>query len=203
MDMEPEFDDYEETVEAMADDATIKKVAEGITITLPPDAMEQVADAAAAKIRTAMEQRLDKLVKAKVDEVCNEAWKASVFDRAKAAADAYLSKPRTPTNQWGEPEASKKPIAFHEQIPVIVDQWLNQMVDDKGNADRDSYGASRGKTKRLDWMMRSIVTEPLRSETERAAKTVEQEARKVVAAHVGRFVAEQMIPAIDIKALNN
>lgn len=55
--------------------------------------------------------------------------------------------------------------------------------------------------KRLDWMLRKIVSEPLKDETEKAAKNVEAQARKVVAAHVGRFVAETMIPSIDVKAL--
>lgn len=195
-------DDFEAETQAIADDATLKKVAEGITITLPPYAGEHIVEAAAVKVRDGMEKRIDKAVAKVVEEVCDEAWRAAVFDRAKAAADAYLAKPRTPTNQWGEAIPSEKPIAFHEQIPKIVEQWLNQPVDDKGNAERDHYGQPRGKQKRLDWMLRSIVTEPLKGETEKAAKTVEQEARKVVAAHVGKFVAEQMIPSIDMKRIS-
>lgn len=193
--------DQDDEIQSMSDDVAIKKAAEGITITIPTYAIEALSEAAAHRLTEHMTKKLDAILKKKVEDICNDAWVAAITDRARASADEYILKPRTPTNTWGEPDPSKKQIALGDQIPGIVDNWLNQKVDSSGNPDRDSYGNSRGNTKRIDWMLRSLVTEPLKAETEKAAKSVEAEARKVVAAHVGRFVAETMIPSIDIKSL--
>lgn len=193
-------DDTEAEVESMSDDAAIKKAAEGITITIPTYAIETLSEAAAHRLTEAMTNKLDKILAARVDAVCNEAWTAAITDRARAAADAYLLKKRTPTNAWGEPDNSKAQSAIADMIPGIVETWLEAMVDSEGRAERNSYNRS-GNVRRIDWMLRSIVSAPLKTETEKAARNVEAEARKVVAAHVGRFVAETMIPSIDVKSL--
>lgn len=137
-------DDTELEIESMSDDAAIKKAAEGITISIPAYAIETLSEAAARRLTEHMQKKLDKLLERRIEEVCNEAWVAAISDRARAAADAYILKPRTPTNSWGEPDPSKKQVAFADQIPGIVETWLNQKVDSNGNPDRDSYsnGAS-------------------------------------------------------------
>jgi hypothetical protein len=51
---------------------------------------------------------------------------------------------------------------------------------------------------RLEFLLNKQVRDELTIATKEAANKVTEEAKKVVAAHVGRFVAEQMIPQIEV-----
>jgi sulfite reductase beta subunit-like hemoprotein len=73
-------------------------------------------------------------------------------------------------------------------------------VDSHGNTSRDyNYSRHDKNPTRLEHMVKTLVVDELKKETEKAAKDVTEKARAVVASHVGRFISEQMVPAIEVQ----
>ncbi len=65
----------------------------------------------------------------------------------------------------------------------------------RGNAS----GYSGDKYTRFNWLIASMVRGEVDKAARDAAGKVTEAARKVVQEHVGRFVAEQLVPAIELK----
>jgi hypothetical protein len=194
----PEYED--EDFEAMAEPAGIKT--DGITIEVKANALDAIANAAASRIEAVLSAQVLKMVDAHLDSILDEAWRAAIQARAQAVVDAFLDKPRHPTNQWGEPLHGKEPMTYAERIPETVNAWLLEKVNPEGKR-FDPYGNKQTPIARIDWMIAQLVTANLKNETEAAAKQVTEKARQVVAQHVGRFVAEQMAPAIDVQRISS
>lgn len=196
MSNEPYYDEAEDEIAAISNDAKVKpaEIPEHINIVLPEWAIDRVLEATGDRLASNCQKAITEVVAKKVSELCNEAFVAEVTRRAHDAAVAYLDKPRTRTNEWGE-SLRGPAVTWSEAIPKAVEAYMNAAVDKQGNA--TSYGSDKKGT-RLSWLMQTHVTDQLKAETERAAKAVTEQARTIVAQHVGRFISEQMVPAIDV-----
>jgi uncharacterized protein (DUF1778 family) len=195
-----EPDDFEPEYEAMAEPAKVQT--DGITIEVKRYALDAIANAAAAQIATTLSDTVAKMIDDRLDVIMNDAWCAAVEARAREVIDTFLDKPRHPTNQWGETLHGRPAMTLAERIPETVNAWLMERVNEKG-ARFDGYNSRDKGAARVDWMIAQLVTANLKDETEKAAKQVTEKARAVVAQHVGRFVAEQMAPAIDVQRVNS
>jgi hypothetical protein len=172
-----------------------EKTPSGINIEVQDYALRNIREAAAARIAEHLSADVEKMIQARLDALMDEAWCASIRDKAMEAINAYLIKPRQKTNHYGEPTGSAESIA--DTIPGIVESWLSARVNRTGEVvigyDRKDYPT------RVEHMIQTLVTGELKKETEKAAKDVTEKARAVVASHVGRFISEQMVPAIEVQ----
>lgn len=194
---EPYYDEAAEEIDAISSDAKVVPAATPgqINIILPEWAMDRVLEAAGDRLANNCRDAVTKVVAAKVAELCNEAFIAEVTRRAHESAVTYLDKPRTRTNEWGE-SLGGAAVTWSEAIPKAVEAYMNASVDKQGNT--TSYSSDKKGT-RLSWLLQTHVTDQLKTETEKAAKAVTEQARAIVAQHVGRFISEQMVPAIDVQ----
>lgn len=184
--------DYEPELEGKEMIDTTKATGDGITVQLNSYAMQRIEEACMIGVRQEVSSKIDAIIEEQIRDIMEERLSAAVGKMAEEAILEYLTKPRPRTNAWGE-KVSGTPMTISEQIPDKVASYLAENVDRDGRYDR-----SYGKTSRLEWMISKFVTNELDVATRAAASQVSEQAKKVVAAHVGRFVAEQMIPQIDV-----
>lgn len=168
----------------------------GLHVEVKNSALQYIASEAAYRIAERLQKRVEELVETKLNAILNEAWEASVQAKAQKAIDAYLTKSRQKTNEWGEPVPGPAE-QLADRIPRAVESWMGQPVDAKGQPAMRGYDQKHPS--RLQWMLQTLVVNELKRETEKAAKDVTEKARQVVANHVGRFISEQMVPAIDVQ----
>jgi predicted Holliday junction resolvase-like endonuclease len=185
--------DYELDGEDMSEPA--EKIGSGITIEVKDYALEHVREAAAARIAEQLKSIVKEIVEQRLDALLDEGMRTMIQGKAQEAIEAYLTKPRQKTNEWGEPVPGPME-ALADRIPRIVESYMGQTVNRSGQPEGNSYN-SKNPT-RLAWMVQTLVIEELKKETEKAAKDVTEKARAVVASHVGRFISEQMVPAIEV-----
>jgi len=171
-----------------------KTTGEGITVQINQYAMERIETAAAAGVRQELSARLDKVIQDEIAEIVSEKLQEVVGKIAEETILAYLTKPRPRTNAYGE-TVSGTPMTIADQIPQKVESWMAEKLNSRG--ERADHYAKDGMT-RLEFLLNKQVRNELTVATKEAATKVSEEAKKVVAAHVGRFVAEQMIPQIEI-----
>jgi len=187
-----EYYDDEPEGEDMVD--TTKATGDGITVQINQYAMERIETAAMAGVRQELSSKIDKLISAEIADIVSERLQAVVGKLAEETILAYLTKPRPRTNQWGE-KVSGTPLTIADQIPEKVEGWLSEKLNSRG--ERSQYHDKESVT-RLEFLLNKQVRDELTVATKAAAAKVSEEAKKVVAAHVGRFVAEQMIPQIEV-----
>jgi hypothetical protein len=189
-----EDDDFyhseQKTEEDMVD--TSKATGDGITVNVNQHAMERIEIAAMVGVREEISKKISVIIEDEIRDIVEQKLGEVVGKLAEDTILEYLTKPRPRTNAWGE-KVGGSPMTIAEQIPEKVSGYLAEHVDREGRPDR-----SYGKITRLDWMLGKFVTTELEIATKQAANDVSEQAKKVVAAHVGRFVAEQMIPQIDV-----
>jgi hypothetical protein len=181
---------HDEELENMTEVTT--EPSDGIQITVDSRTLQTIADAAAQRLCRTLEDKVKKSVEEQLKAILDDAWRASVQAMAQAAIDAYLTAPRAKTNEWGE-SVNGKSTTLSSLIPETVHKWMGENVDEKGQ--RTDY--NRGMT-RLQWMLKSLVQDQLKAETTKAANDVTEKARALVSQHVGRFISEQMVPAISV-----
>jgi hypothetical protein len=183
-----EFDSEE--LEQMTEVTT--EPTDGIQITVDSRTLQTIADAAAQRLCRTLEDKVKKAVGERLSVILDDAWRASVQAMAQTAIDAYLIAPRAKTNEWGE-SVNGKSTTLSSLIPQTVSNWMAENVDEKGN--KTDY--DRGST-RLQWILKTLVQDQLKAETTKAANDVTEKARALVSQHVGRFISEQMVPAISV-----
>lgn len=185
-----DYDDYEPEADEMLEQA--KPTGDGIKVEINQYAMERIESACMAGVRQEISRKIDAVIEETIREIVEEKLHDVVGRLADEAITGYLTAPRPRTNAWGE-KTGGTPMTIADQIPEKVAGYLAEHVDRDGRPDR-----SYGKVTRLDWTISKLVTNELDVATKAAASQVSEQAKKVVAAHVGRFVAEQMIPQIDV-----
>jgi hypothetical protein len=172
----------------------IKATGEGITVQINSHAMERIESAAAVGVRLAMSTKIDALIQDEIADIVSAKLGEIVGRIAEETILAYLTKPRPRTNHYGE-QISGTPMTISEQIPEKVESWLSENLNSRGErADRYDKTAMT----RLEYMLNKQVRDELDVATKAATANVTEQAKKVVAAHVGRFVADQMIPQIEV-----
>lgn len=188
------YDDDESEWGNGADMEQTKSDGEGITVQINHYAMERIEAAATAGVRQELSARLDKVIQNEIADIVSEKLQEVVGKLAEETILAYLTKPRPRTNAYGEP-VSGTPMTIADQIPAKVESWMAEKLNSRG--ERADHYDKNGMT-RLEYLLNKQVRDELAVATQAAATKVSEEAKKVVAAHVGRFVAEQMIPQIEI-----
>lgn len=194
-----EYDDFEDEDETNSEPASEMKPLEtgGIKIEIDASALDAMARAVvtqmveryANSITTQVSKKIDAAVKAAIDAKVT----AVIGERADAIIRETLDKPRRKTNAWGNPTGPE--VSFGDIIPEIARSYLDERVDAKGN--RESYQSDKSP-RRADWIIASMVRDPVDKAAKDAAAMITEQARKIVQQQVGRFVAEQMIPAIEV-----
>ena len=168
---------------------------EGVSITLPANTADRLLEYAAIQIVRALGPRLDKIVRERVDQAVTETFDRSVAEIAEKAITEFLTKPRQKTNTWGEIMPGPS-TTMADLIPAKVESWLTEKVSSDGSR-ADGY-SSKDRPTRFDWLLNKLVRDELTAETKAAAAQVTEEAKKVVSASVGRFIADQLVPQIDV-----
>lgn len=168
---------------------------EGVTVTFSDHMLDLIASSAANAVTLAASAKIDKLLAAKMDELFNEAFSARITAVAETAVSEWLSRPRRRTNMYGEVVAGDKTLA--EEVTEYVAKWLSTRVEKDG---REATYASDSKLLRWEWMTRRIVESDVKTAAEDAAKKVSEEAKRVVAASVGRYIADQLVPRAELPA---
>lgn len=169
----------------------------GITITVPNYALDGIASSAVAHISAVLKDKVMTLVTAKIDEIVAGAFGAAVEARAAAAIEAYLTTPRPKTNAYGEKIGDGQSIG--ETVPRLVKEWMEERLTNNGNP-CDNY-SSRDGVPRYQWYVKKHVGEALAGEVKAAADKVTNEAKKAVAASVGKFIADQLMPSVEVPKL--
>ncbi|MGG3810925.1 hypothetical protein ABEV34_04650 [Methylorubrum rhodesianum] len=171
--------------------------ASGVSLTMPANVLDRIVDWAACRVEEQMRIRADRLVRERVDGIVNEAFDRAVGEIADKAISDFLNKPRQKTNTWGEPMPGPS-TTMADLIPAKVEAWLSDTVSKSDGSRLEGYQRSSGIT-RLEFILNKHVRDELAAETKAAASKVTEEAKKVVSASVGRFIADQLVPQIDIE----
>lgn len=169
----------------------------GITITVPNYALDNIASSAVNHISAVLKDKVMTLVTAKIDEIVAGAFGDAIEARATAAIEAYLTTPRPKTNAFGEKIGEGQSIG--ETVPRLVKEWMEEKLASNGNP-CDNYG-SRDGVPRHFWYVKKYVGETLASEVKAATDRVTNEAKKAVAASVGQFIANQLMPTVEVPKL--
>ena len=185
-------DEFGEQV-ATSDDIDLKD--DGIKFEVSSSALEGIANAAAHLLKNRLNERVEKMLAKRLDDLFDDAFKAAVRAKADAAIEDYLTKPRHKTNAWGDRIAGET-RALSDCIPEMAKSFMDERVDSRGN--RESYQSDK-YPRRIDWIVGNLVRGELEKATAKAAADVTEKARMVVSQHVGRFISEQMIPAIEME----
>lgn len=190
-----EFYDDNEDWQNGEDMEQTKVTGEGITVHINASAIERIECAAAAGLRQHISAKIDKVIADEISSVVEEKLAEVIGNLAEETILSYLTKSRPRTNAFGE-RVSGTPITISDQIPQKVESWLGENVNPRDGSRSDRY--DKNGISRLEYLINKQVRDELDVATKAAASTVTEQAKKVVAAHVGRFVAEQMIPQIEI-----
>jgi hypothetical protein len=169
----------------------------GLDIRFHQHALRDMAITVAERLCEKLEPTIKKMVEAKLNDVLNEQWHATVGEQANKAILEYLEKPRRKTNSYGEPTGDTTMLS--SKIPEAVIGWLQQRVDSDGRDRTDNYNRDSYPT-RVDFLLKKLVTDQLSSEIKKSVDDVTAKARQLVAGQVGRFVSEKMIPSIELKS---
>lgn len=190
-------DDYDDEIEIEEEPKKVEEKIDGISITINDSAMEAMASAVCTALVNRFDQRIsqkvEKAMSAAIRSKVDEAASKIIGERAEAVIRELVEKPRRQTDMWGNP--SGPTVAFADLIPGIAENYMNQRVNEKGEAS----GYSGDKLTRFNWLIASMVRGEVDKAARDAAGKVTEAARKVVQEHVGRFVAEQLVPAIELK----
>lgn len=187
-------EDYEPDWSEGEDMESTEQAGDGVTVQINRGAMERIEAAAAHGVRQELAKRLDKVIHDTIADIVEAKLNEVVGSLAEKVILDYLTKPRPRTNHYGETIGGNG-ITIADQIPDKVEKYLTERVQNDGS--RTSYNDSKYPT-RLDWLVGKYVRDELTVATKKAADQVTEQAKKVVASHVGRFVAEQMIPQIEV-----
>ena len=168
----------------------------GVQLTMPANVLDRIVDWAACRVEEQMRIRADRLVRERIDGIINAAFDKAVGDVAEKAVTDFLNKPRQKTNTWGEPMPGPS-TTMADLIPAKVESWLTEKVRKNDGARLDGFSRSDGIT-RFEFILNKHVQDELAAETKAAASKVTEEAKKVVSASVGRFIADPLVPQIDV-----
>lgn len=186
-----DYDEYEPDGEEMVDE--VKTAGSGIKVDIAGYALERIETAVVAGVRGAISDKIERMIQGEIADLVAVKLEEAIGKLSEDAIMAYLTKPRSKTNAYGEPTGGT--MTLGEQIPEKIEQYLSDKVNSEGR--KADYYDKKAQT-RLDWYVNKLVRDELDIATKKAAADVSEQAKKVVAAHVGRFVAEQMIPQIDV-----
>lgn len=167
-----------------------------ITVSIPAQTLRQIADAVAVQAQRVIDARIKKTIDSVIVGMVEEKLREAIGSRVEALVQDHLTKPRQKTNTWGEPIGGQA-TSFADLLPDMVKNYLDEKVNSEGRPDR-----SYGKTSRIDYIIGTVVRAPLDVEVKAAASRVTEQAKKVVADSVGRYVAEQLAPSIDAKKIS-
>ena len=189
-----EYDfENDEDIEASAVEDADPKI-DGITLAIPASALHELGRSVAATVIDRLETRVIKAVEKKLNEIVDEAVRKVVGEQAIAVVTEQLMKPRQKFNEWGTPTGPV--VTFNEQIPGVVENYLNAKVDDKGNV--SNYSGDNKKT-RDGWIIGQYVKADLDPVIQNTVSSITKQARDLVSSKVAAFVSEQMVPAIELK----
>lgn len=193
----PEYDDLEDEDNDAPKSTVDPTVSDGIKVEIGASALDSMAravithlvDRFASQIQRTVEKRINEAIEKAIDDKINTV----IGERADAIIRDTLDKPRRKTNAWGQPTGPE--VSFGEIIPGIARSYLDERVNSKGV--REDYQNDKSP-RRVDWIIATLVREQVDKAAKDAAGAVTEQARKIVQQQVGRFVAEQMIPAIEM-----
>ena len=192
-----EYDDFEDEDNDAPESTVYPTVSDGIKVEIGASALDSMAravithlvDRFASQIQRTVEKRINEAIAKAIDDKINTV----IGERADAIIRDTLDKPRRQTNAWGQPTGPE--VSFGEIIPEIASSYLDERVNSKGV--REDYQNDKSP-RRVDWIIATLVREQVDKAAKDAAGAVTEQARKIVQQQVGRFVAEQMIPAIEM-----
>lgn len=166
----------------------------GVTVTLSSQALQEMATAIQYAVVERLRVSIEKAVNDKMRALVDEAVRKVVGEKAEKLVLEAIEKPRQKFDVWGTPTGPT--VAFADIIPSVVESYLNERVNDKGA--KDSYSSS---VPRANWIIARHIREHLDPAVSNAVSSITKQARDIVTAKVSAFVAEQMIPAVDVKTL--
>lgn len=189
-DDEEPYDEQEQSMEE------VKTVEGDVVVTLSSQALQSMATAVQYAVIERLTVATEKAVQKQLSALVDEAVRKVIGDKAEELVLAELTKPRQKFNEWGVPTGPT--ITFAEQIPFVIEQWMNQMVDTKGQV---GFHSSDRKATRVGWIIGQHIQSQIDPAVQNAVSSVTKQARDIVTAKVSAFVAEQMMPSIDVKTL--
>jgi hypothetical protein len=161
---------------------------------------ERIQEIAADKLASKLYSGAYKQIEAKVDAaialVLNDAFKADLTARTQAAIDKFLVEP-VAEPAW---RAGSEPKLLVDLVQPIVKAYLVERVNKAGEAERQS---SYQVGSRFEFLTTKHVQTELDKAIKKAVSDVTDAARQAVGRQVGKFVAEQMVPAFDLKAITS
>jgi hypothetical protein len=163
-----------------------------VQVSLSSHALEHMAKAVEHAVVERLVVLIERAVTKKMNELVDEAVRKVIGDRAEALVIAAIEKPRQKFDMWGNPTGPT--VAFADIIPGVVESYLSQKVNDKG----DLYS---GTVPRVNWIIGQHVKAHVDPAVQNAVSSVTKQARDIVTAKVSAFVAEQMVPAIDVQKI--
>jgi len=174
---------------------TTALVSESADLKLTPAQVKYVLDSAAQKLATWMREtahkKVDKIIAEKTVEIFDAAARDVITEKAKVFLQDFIDKPRDVTNTYGE--KTGQTVTFSERILKQWGDFMSQKVNARGEP-----GSYNDQTTRSEYMIRQIVDKDMKDATTAAVAQISAEAKKQVQAAVSRYVAEQLMPNVNL-----
>lgn len=191
-----EYDDYEDDTEEMIEAVAPTPLPDdGIIFKAGPQVLRAIENEVVANIANAIQNRVLREIDGKIKQIVDEAVRQVIGERAVEAVQSHLDKPRQKTDVWGNPSG---PVAsFAEIIPGVAEAYLNQMVNAEGRA--DNY--SGNKATRVGWIIGKAVKDHIDPVVTKTVTDITNQAKMAISSKVGAFIAQELTPQIDAKAI--
>lgn len=193
----PDFDYEEDDHEAEIEAADPKALPEGgITFTAGPNVMRAIENEIVANVCNTLERRVIIAIEKRLKELVDQTVANTIGERAVELVQQHLDKPRRKTDMWGNPTGPE--TSFAELIPGMVEHYLNQTVDSSG---RVSTYSGDSKTTRAAWIISAHVKAHIDPVISKTVTDISNLAKTTIAGKVGQFIAAELTPQIDAKAI--
>ncbi len=170
--------------------------AEAVTVQLNKEMIDEVIEAASKNVSAQVRKEASDAIKKHVEAEWNDVLRAEMRTMAERIVREWIIQPRDLTNSYGE--KTGKTTTFSEEILKLWRDYLDKPVNANGN--EESYSRD-GATTRIRWMIKKYATETVESEIKKMLADVSVEARERVKEAVSAFIAQQLAPRVELKAI--
>lgn len=167
-----------------------------ISIQLPDDVLENIAERAARNVHAKVEEMAKVKLAGLVDDLWRDTLKQNMSEMAQGLIREWMEKPRPLTNSFGEKVGEGS--SFSERLLKDWQEYLTKPVNHRGEPSSGYYDKDGT---RLEFLIKQFAMPHLEGIAKEAVQKVQTEARARVQEALSAFLAQQLAPRVELKAI--
>jgi hypothetical protein len=174
---------------------------EPISITLPEDVLNQLANRAARAAMPEVQERATEMVRKLVDGLWDATLKTSMEAMAVKMVQEWIETPRQCTDTYGKPNGQT--LTFQETILLDWKNYMSERVNYDGTTQRNNYGRDDCKT-RFEYLIQKLAVDKIEAGAKAAITSTGDAAREAIKQATAAFIAQHLAPkpVLDLKQIN-